>query len=81
MLANDANPVAVKMKPIKMFIELMWDEFQPAIRWCVFYPYCFYLFVVYNLTGSMLEKFLQSCENKNKYLHDHGLPHQSMSVF
>lgn len=76
MLANGSNPIALKMKPVKMFIELMWSEFQPAIIRYVFAPYCIYLAFIYQLTGSMLGKFLNSSVQRTEYFKAHQLPHK-----
>ena len=81
MLANDANPLILKMKPVKMFIEILWTEYQPLIIRMVFAPYILYLLCIYQLTGSMLGRFLTSCAQRNEKVSKYNLDKEDIANF
>ena len=44
LLSESDNGALCEQKSVRIFIELMWDQFQPNIIKYVFLPYLFYLF-------------------------------------
>jgi len=47
------------LKPIKIFIELLWQKIQKRIICYVLVPYLMYLFGMYKLTGICLMNFIE----------------------
>ena len=59
ILANESTSKEIYVKePIRLFIELMWVKFKPRIIVYVFVPYVVYLWLLYTLTGHLLNSFL-----------------------
>ena len=57
ILTEKTNPQYLTLKPIKIFIELLWSKIQMKIVGWVLIPYMLYLFSMYKLTGVCLMRF------------------------
>lgn len=60
LLASEANNVTLTKKTIKVFIELMWDTYQPEIVRYMFVPYLCYLILISYVGGYCIPNYLQS---------------------
>lgn len=60
LLASDANSSTLTRKSIKIFIELMWEHYQPAISKYMFFPYCIYLCIINYNSGALMGDYLDS---------------------
>lgn len=59
LLATEANNQCLTKKSIKIFVDLMWTKFQPAIIKCVFMPYVIYLMCLSQLAAGVTRKFIE----------------------
>jgi hypothetical protein len=59
-LANDANSAVLTKKSIRIFIDLMWGEYQGAIIKHIFVPYVVYLCALSQLAGYVSGEFILS---------------------
>ena len=57
VLSEKTHPQYLTLKPIKIFIELLWSKIQMRIVVWVLIPYILYLLSMYKLTGICLMNF------------------------
>ena len=66
VLANDANSIVLTRHSIKVFVELMWEYYQPAIMKYMFLPYIIYLVIINYNAGHLIGSYLELIEKQNE---------------
>ena len=49
VLSEHASPELLVQKSLRVFIQLMWEQYQPAIVYNVFIPYMIYMIILVHL--------------------------------
>lgn len=57
-LAEGANSAVLTKRSVRIFIDLMWREYQGAIIGYIFVPYILYLYALSALSGRVLGAFV-----------------------
>lgn len=58
LLAQCESPDIFLQKSIRVFVEIIWEQYQPAIIKSIFTPYCLYLVLLVLLTSKYAGEFL-----------------------
>ena len=64
VLSSDANCEVLTRRSIKIFIQLMWDHYQPAITKYMFFPYCIYLIIINYVSGVLIGNYLEMIDKQ-----------------
>ena len=62
ILADAANNKALLTQNIKVFIDLMWSQYQMAIIKCIFIPFVIYLALLSYFSSTTVGVFIESFE-------------------
>lgn len=58
LLAQCEQSEIFLQKSIRVFVEIIWEQYQPAIIKAIFLPYCVYLLLLVSLTSKYAGEFL-----------------------
>ena len=62
MISDVQGKEALTTPPVRHFVSMMWSRFQPRIVAYVFVPYLVYLFLIFTLSGSVVNTFMKTRE-------------------
>lgn len=66
MLAEDASDAVFTKKSIRMFISIMWENYQGAIIKNIFLPYTLYLCLLSYLAAGLIGDFIVDFDDSGK---------------